>query len=358
MLHTDDQFRRERNPSEVKDRPNESDFLEEFTKDDVEAIDTDRDDMVEAGQCHDNLYGCGEAREAMEADIDDLSNTHENSAELIALFGRDYPDPELNQTSNLKDASIYLIENAVIEREYITRKRPILDYNGASLSGPGGGPEALTGRQAVGSGKFSQTNVGINTITTPRGSAATERGDNWVDGLGNSLTDEPIRKIGSGGTETYTSSVAYPDDKDCDGTRYYPGGNVRHHRIPWSADRPHFVSFQNGVVNKYQPENYEYGKTFVRPMGLRLTNVRRPDAEDLPKPLCPTSPFKVVYVQRTDQNKSVFAKGWCSGMFSGEVYGATYNYPRHGVNSFETVDRMIAAGDGLSRLGSAGGDGA
>jgi hypothetical protein len=357
MLDTEEQFMRERNPTEVKDRPNESDMLEEFTLEDVEKIDTDRDDMVQSGACHDNLYGCSEAEEAMEEDIDDLSNTHENNAELMALFGRDYPDPELNQTDNIKDAGIYLIENAVIEREYIVRKRPILNYGGATSGGPGGSPTTPTGDVGETSGKFSQRGVGVNTVAVPGGGGATNRGDNWVDGLGNNLTDEPIRRVGSGGTTPYVSSVQYPDDKDCDGNRFYPGGNVRHHQMPWSSERPHFVSFQNGVVNKYQPENYEYGKTFVRPLGLQFSGIKFPDPDELPKPLCPRSPFKIVYVQRTDQNKSVFAKGWCSGMFQGEVYGAQYNYPRHGVNSFETVDRFIAAGDGTSRLGSAGGDG-
>ena len=358
MLDTEEQFERKRNPSEVKDRPNESDQLEEFTLEDVQNIDTDRDDMVQSAACHGNLYGCGEAEEAMDEDIDDLSNTHENNAELLALFGRDYPDPDLNQTSDIKEAGEYLIDNAVINREYVTRKKPVLNYAGANSGGPGGSPEEPVGESLEGSGRFSQTNVGVNTIAVPRSRAATNRGDNWVDSLGNNLTDEPIRKVASGSTRPYVSTVAYPDDKDCDGNRFYPGGNVRHHQIPWSSERPHFVSFQNGVVNKYQPENYEYGKTFVRPMGLQLSGIKFPEPDELPKPLCPNSPFKIVYVQRTDQNKSVFAKGWCSGMFQGEVYGTTYNYPRHGVNSFETVDRFIAAGDGNSRMGYAGGDGA
>lgn len=285
-------------------------------------------------------------------DIMDLSSVEQNNANLIALYGRDYPDPLLDRTANLKDAALDLIDNAVIEREYIVRKRPVLNYSGSSSGGPGGSPEAPDPHPQDKPFTYQQQEVGKSSIETKEGSGASLRGDNWVDGAGNSVTDEPVRLVASGAMEPYSSTVPYPDDVDCDGRRFYPGGNVRHHRVPWTSSRPHFTSGTNGVENQYQPSNYPYGKTYVRPMGVRLSGITFPNADELPKPLCPNSPFKVVYVKRTDQNKSVFAKGFLTGMFQGENHGDQYLFPRHGVNSFETVDRMIAQGDSLNRKGS------
>lgn len=395
-LDTEDQFRRKRNPSEVKDRPNESDFLEEYTRDDIQNIDTREEDYIEVSECLactrecwccdcndcnegvteetqecttvDEQSGqvitqttcvttveCAEGKECdcsvvprvVSQDIHDISNTHQNNAELMALYGKDWPDPPLNQTGNLHDAAVKLVNDAVIEREYITQKRPKLSYSGANGSGPGKSPTDPKPAPTLRERRFTQKGVGVSNIhQVAGGSGGSARGDNWVDAVGNDVTDEPPREVSSGGTIPWTSTVHYPDAKDCDGQFFYPQGPIRHHMIPWTSDLPHFVSFQNGVTNKYQPHNYEFGKTYVRPIGLRFSNIKFPDDDDLPKPLCPKSPYKIVYVKRTDQNKRIFAKGFCKGIFTGEVFGETHAYPRHGMNSFETVDRFIAAGDG------------
>lgn len=348
-LDTEEQFERKRNPSEVKDRPNESDKQEDSVRTDASNIDTTISDYVEAVECKE----CPATTEAVQSDLPDVSNTIENNSELLAGYGKDDPDPDLDQTSSLKEAALKLIDDAVTEREYITRKRPTLTYSGSNQGGPGKSPEDPKSAAKTRTSKFTQKGVGISNVEELVGQqAGSIRGDNWVDALGNSLTEEPIRVVSSGSTKPWTSSVSYPDHRDCDGNYFYPQGSISHHQMPWTSEKPHFVSFQNGVVNKYQPHNYEFGKTYTRPLGLRFSNIKFPDDDDLPKPLCPKSPFKLVYVKRTDQNKSIFAKGWLKGIFTGEIYGEEYAFPRHGVNSFEHVDRFIATGDGLSRMGT------
>jgi len=401
-LNTSEQFERKRNPTEVKDRPNESDKFENQTRTDINNISAREEDYVNVSEClactrecwckccdgcspsetqtcttvdpanpeviveemtcitvrecppgEEEECDCSVVPRVVAADLPDISNVGQNNAELIARFGRDYPDPDVNQTGNLHDAAVFLVDNAVIEREYITRRRPILNYGGVTQAGPGGSPTDPVAKGRSATKPFTQQGVGISTVESViGGSGGSNRGDNWVDSAGNPVTEEPPREVASGSTTPYISSVQYPDDKDCDGNFFYPQGSICHHQIPWASERPHFVSFQNGVTNKYQPHNYEFGKTYTRPMGLRVTNIKFPDQDELPKPLCPKSPFKIVYVQRTDQNKSIFAKGWLKGIFQGEVYGETHAYPRHGVNSFEHVDRFIAAGDGTSRMGT------
>lgn len=325
-LVTTNQFTRHRNPSELKDRANESDKLEDSTNTDVDNIDTNRDNIVDSGTCHDNLYECTTANTVLDQDIDDVSNTMESNAELLAGMGIDDPDPDVNTTSNLKESALKLIEDAVTNREYVRRQRP----------------------------KFSleadPSSVSIDNVEAAV--LAEDRGDNWVDGDGKSLTDEVPVELSSGPMEVYTSNIDYPKDKDCDGNFFYPQGKIKHHKVPWTSQLPHFVSDTFGVENQYQPDNHPYSKTRIRTIGLRLSNIHRPTEDELPKPLCPNSPFKIVYVKRTDENKSIFAKGWLNGIFTGKCNGTTYAFPRHGVNSFEHVDRMISTGvGGLSRLG-------
>lgn len=331
-LNTDDQFKRERNPSEIKDRPHESNKLQDSVRTDANAIDTNKADLIQAADCHDNLHGCAEAADILTKDFDDLSNGPEANAELLAGFGLDKKDPDVNTTTTLKDAALKLIDDAVKNREYVTRKRPVLTYTGANGS-PGGGTE--------------ETDPVLSALAT------SSRGDNWVDNMGNNLTDELPRETGSGQMEVYTSEIPYPTASDCDGVRFYPEGNIKHHRVPSSADRPPFVSFTNGVENQYMPDNHPYGKTYVRLIGIKVSNIHIPSADELPKPLCPHSPFKIVYVKRTDENKSIFAKGYLTGMFQGSSYGVNYLIPRNGVNGKETCDNSIHAGtNNTSHLGS------
>lgn len=334
-LDTSDQFQRLRNPSDIKDRRLESDKLENAVEQDVQNIDTEYQDVIDAAACHDNLYDCSTAETVYNQDLSDVMNTFENNAELLSKYGIDKEDPDLNQTTSLKDAYLDLLKNVVKDREYIKRKKPVLTYTGAQSPAPGTPP----------------------TPPSPEATilAATARGDNWTDGTGNNLTDEEPRIVNEGSMLVYNSSVEYPCDTDCDGQRFYPQGNIRFHRIPYTSTNPHFRSLTNGVENQYQPDNHPFAKTYVRLMGIKAEGVQIPSDNELPKPLCPTSPYKIVYVKRTNENKSIFAKGWLSGTFNGTAYGTNFVCPRNGVNSFESVDESINAGND-SKLGTKNSD--
>jgi hypothetical protein len=325
-FNSKDEFLRKRDPSELKDRLNESDKLEDQVKTDITNIDTNYDNTIGAADCHDNLYGCSEAGDAFQKDIRDVGDIVESSTELLAGMGKDDPDPDVNTTTSIKDAALKLYNDALKNREYITRKKPVLTYTGA------GG-------------------VVASSLEFRTAEASSGRSDNWVDSEGVNQTDDAPKELSSGAMEVYTSTVLYPKDKDCDGQHFYPQGPITHPKIPHTSKLPHFVSYANGVENQYQVYNDPYGKTSIRFIGLKLDGIHMPSAEELPKPLCPFSPYKIVYVKRTDQNKSIFAKGWLSGIFTGQCHGVQNAFPRLGTNSFEHVDVSIAAGDGSSHMG-------
>lgn len=330
-FNTSQQFDRRRNPSTQESH---SDPLQDAMSDDIDNVDSNEQNLKDAAACHDTLYGCDTAGTTFNQDLDDYSNVIQNQAEYLAEMTQLDSDPSeviLNKNQSLKEAAQELMKRGVVNREYVTRKRPTLNFSDNAPTASGST---------------------VSRTVVPSGQSVSYRGDNWIDGDGNSLTEEPPRVTWRGFPDVYESSLEYPNTLDCDGNRYYPEGNITFPKTPPASVRPHFVSYQNGVVNQYQPENYEYGNCYARLLGFNFDNIYIPTEDELPKPLCENNPFSIVYVKRTDQNKSVFAKGWFSGMFQGEVYGQIYNFPRHGVNSFEHVDRYVHAGlDGTSRLG-------
>lgn len=386
-FNTDDEHDRKRNPSMRKDRPNESDKLEDALEAVVDAIDTTESSYVEAAQCeactkecpcdaigccggsgdcctewipgHEEPCDCDVLPNSVSADIADIANSHAYNDSLFSEMGRfDDPDPDLTPNT-FKGNAKKIIDDATRNREYETRKRPNIEgYTNATSDGRSVSkdrtPTAQTREvRTIFDPGITDDNGQNTTETEVPVSPNTARGDNWVDSYGNELTEESIRKVRELSPSTYTSSIQYPDDTDCAGDRFFPTGPVTYHQMPATSESPHFRSTQNGVVNKYQPDNYEFAETVVYPLGLKFDNVHYPSDDELPKPLCPSNPYTIMYVKRTDQNRRVFAKGWLSGMFNGEVYGKQYLYPRHGVNSFETVDRFIASGtNGTSRKGS------
>lgn len=414
-LDTSNQHQRLRDPDEWQDRPQENDNHEEAIQTDIGNQSTSEQDVIESGECHDNLYSqcdeppvtnvsidmccdgvdptptptpvdgqtptpvdpndppaddrvsvdintatgsdcesCTEAQEALGSDLPHYSNTAQNHLENLSGYGNDDLDPSVNQTGSLKDAATNLYNEAIKNREYEKETRPKFTFqNGNPLAE---GNEVTDNQQTSDDSTelvdFQLDDENDNNVDTPI-TADSIRGDAWTDSYGNNLTEEPPRLIRTFAPKCWESILEYPDTKDCQGQRFYPEGKIRHPMTPTCAESPHFVSYQNGVVSKFTPENYEYGNTYVRLLGVQFTNIPIPPDDELPKPLCPESPWKFVYVKRTDSNKRVFAKGWLNGVFEGEANGTIYNFPRHGVNSFETVDRHISTGDGgTSRMGS------
>lgn len=145
----------------------------------------------------------------------------------------------------------------------------------------------------------------------------------------------------------FESCERYPLIKDCDGDYMYPveldnegnvrGQYIRHHRMPDSTIEPHYsvdvindawVEKKEDILQDKKP--YQY--TYVHPLGIDVQNIQLPD--DISREYI--KGFKIVYVERTDNNKSVVAKGILHGTFMDEdENNAKYLIPKHAVNSYE-----------------------
>src|SRR5690606_3634095 len=102
---------------------------------------------------------------------------------------------------------------AVINREYITEKRPTFTAVGkqGTASGTDQTREVSPQGETV-ERRQTWKESGDFEIPTPSVTGSL-RGDNWVDGRGNILTDEPPRLIAAGCTNVYTSTIDYPDTR-------------------------------------------------------------------------------------------------------------------------------------------------
>jgi hypothetical protein len=145
----------------------------------------------------------------------------------------------------------------------------------------------------------------------------------------------------------HQSCERYPLIKDCDGEYMYPteldenneirGQFIRHHRIPDSTTEPHYTTDNDAYVEPKETENIAtagtpYMDTYVYPIGLNYTNIQPPDdiAPEMIKG------FRIVYIKRTETNKSVVAKGTLHGCFmDDDKNNALYAIPKHAINSVE-----------------------
>lgn len=148
----------------------------------------------------------------------------------------------------------------------------------------------------------------------------------------------------------WESIETYPETLNCNDEFVYgtlAGQRIRHHKMPNTTLEPHFVSFQTGVTTNTSPENYETNDGFVHLLGMKFWDVPMPPTT--PKPLCPSQPFKIVYVKRDKSNKSITAKGLFIDTFKTEVYGEEYSVPKNGVNSLEFFDRYTKYNGDLTK---------
>ena len=102
----------------------------------------------------------------------------------------------------------------------------------------------------------------------------------------------------------------YPDVAGCSGTSMFgnlTGTPVRYHRMPSRRLEPHFSSNEQSFVedpNNPDLPNKPYDDLFIYPIGLEFSNVTPPtDA------LVKVKRYHIVHVKRTDNNKTVVAKG-------------------------------------------------
>jgi hypothetical protein len=134
----------------------------------------------------------------------------------------------------------------------------------------------------------------------------------------------------------------YPFTKDCNCEYLYgdmAGKPVRLIRVPSVSKEPYFFSKTGSVPNQYDAGNMEDKDSFVFFTGASFSGIEPPD--NLPKPLCKNNPFSIVYVERTEANKSVIGTGVGISCFKGEIQGEPYMFPKHAVNSWERYDRSI-----------------
>jgi hypothetical protein len=270
---------------------------------------------------------CEECAQAQTEAANDLADDAGSGAGDF-ITNLDNSSTDSNSSTSIKDSGAELLNRSKLKEEVRVSDtykyyRNNEDFQNPSISGSAGTYNPI------------QPSTGSNASYLSRSKS-----------LFNGSRCQNIRpaEVDSGQTGTYISTELYPMSKDCDGEFIYgdlAGLPIRHHRMPDNKMSPHFYSTQHGVPNKYDINNIETHNTDVIIIGMRFTNIQFPIDSELPKPLCPNSPYKIVYVKRDDVNKSIVAKGIFTHVFEGESHGRKYAFPKHAVNSREYVDRSI-----------------
>jgi len=173
----------------------------------------------------------------------------------------------------------------------------------------------------------------------------TKFGSQYYDANGVNLTgDNPKIKSYGNTRPELEKDLVYPDFKNCQGEYIYgslAGTPIKHHKFPDTYEKPHYISKSTGVPSKITPEADPLSDAYVRLLGVRFDNIEFPSKEELSKPLDSDNPFTILYVKRTDSNKTIIAKGLATKTFLATNNDKYYAFPRHAVNSKERVDRNI-----------------
>jgi hypothetical protein len=308
----------------------ENSAIEDAFKEDITNIDTNEADLISAAEQLDaeTNEGCcdpttGEpinpagtsATDAIRADIGDVSNMIQNTFESLTEAAKDkkLEDFTLNKTASLKEAALELYNEVVLNKPYEERTPP----------------------------SFTIANTDPPPTNYSKSSDGEFRGDNWVDIKERQTTDQPIGDSLLTPFSKDFSTLMFPDFKDCEGQRMFPQGNLYSYKVPESSQSPHYGVASSGVMNNLQPGNDPYSNITIWLMGAAFENIHIPTEEELPKPLCPTTPYSMVYVKRDEDNSTVIANGWTGGTELGENRGDQYNFIRHGVNSRDNVFRGV-----------------
>lgn len=132
--------------------------------------------------------------------------------------------------------------------------------------------------------------------------------------------------------------ILYPDIKNCEDEFMYPLGNVRHHRFPDRSLVPHFESQSlpdveciiiedgKGVSNSTMPYKGDNGEEmYIFPLSIEIGNIQ---------PFEGIYHWEIVYVKRTDNNKTVIAKGNTHKTFYTQLTNGQIAYhPYYNINS-------------------------
>ncbi len=270
------------------------------------------------GECEE----CGKAQEVADAANELANDIFTGAGDLASNLEDDTTDT--TSSPGIIESGKEMLKNAR-NKEEVRVKEPNKYYNTSE--------NIATGTGSSGGGGNS-SGSSINT-RTQRSKSLSHQGD---------CDNVRPAKVDSGYTGTFVSSEVYPLTLDCNGEYVYgdlAGKPIRYHRMPDNKKIPHFYSTQNGVPHKADQNNLETHNTDVIVLGMRFSDIVFPLESELPKPLCPNSPYKIVYVKRDETNKSIIAKGIFTHVFEGESHGRRYAFPKHAVNSREYVDRSI-----------------
>lgn len=136
--------------------------------------------------------------------------------------------------------------------------------------------------------------------------------------------------------------------------REYAGRNEILCKVPSLGKEPNFLSFSNGVPSKQNMGHDERQDGYAVFTGLRVWDILIPD--EIKDWVCKKNPFTIGYAQRKEVDKTVVSTGILHGTFEGQIQGDVYQFPKHGVNSFEFYDANInPGGTNTLRRGSASG---
>lgn len=254
--------------------------------------------------------------DAYKTDTARIEDIFSHWGSLLASYGIHNPtDLDKDYTpSTIKETAQMMIE-AVRDRERIVRQKREIDI----------------GKQR-------------DDYSSSRRTTSTDEGSpNIVDCEGNILTEVEYLDRDEGSMECYQSELLYPDTRNCDGDYIYGDlacTPITHHTFP---DNLRLYDNYSKVPNFYSPGADKYDDTNIYLLGVKFDNIETP--EDTSIPLCEANPYTIVYVKRDTTNKSIIMKGMTTGTFVSRHRDKTFLYPRHAVNSFESVSRYIDIDD-------------
>lgn len=137
----------------------------------------------------------------------------------------------------------------------------------------------------------------------------------------------------------WESTENYPDIKDCNGDYVYrddANTPIRHFLLPDETLVPNHITSQLGVPSDAQPGNYEWSKTKVYILGLKIKGLKLPKV--LPKPVCEYNPISIVCQPIGGR---IHSKGMLTHTFLGRRGNTEFVVPKNGTNGPELFNRTI-----------------
>ena len=253
----------------------------------------------------------------------------------------------LTGNSTPPDPSAYC-EGETARYDYTGEQRTIGENPGIDLSSKsllsGISPDLSTPTRTVGPTLMVRDRTISRPVSTRPIRHLHRRNDPWVDNTGKDILTEHPRRINTEHPlSPHYSTLDFPDTLDCFGERMFPEGKVFSYAIPGADKIPHYSNFNSGVTNKFQSSNDVYRDIKINLLGWKFDNIHLPTEDELPQPLDPAQPYKIVYVKRGVDNSTVVANGWTGGTYVGENRGQKYYFQRHGVNSKDNVFRGVSS---------------